>query len=71
MTVNREKTHRTSVYKGVASLGVVSHRKFVAINPATLKKFNDKIRKLTKRNQGPNLEELIKKLNPVLRGWWI
>lgn len=69
LTVNREKTHRTSVYKGVAFLGVIIHRKFVAINPVKLKKFKDKIRKITKRNQGPNLEEVIEKLNPVLRGW--
>lgn len=34
-----------------------------------LKKFKDKIRKLTPRNHGMNIEEMIKQLNPVLRGW--
>lgn len=69
LTVNREKTHRTSVYKGVAYLGVVIYRKYVAIHPKKLKKFKDKIRRITKRNQGKNLEQVINDLNPVLRGW--
>ena len=69
LTVNREKTHRTSVYKGVAFLGVVIYPKYVAINPDKLKKLKQKIRKITKRNQGRNLEQIIKELNPVLRGW--
>lgn len=69
LTVNREKTHRTSVYKGVAYLGVVIYPKFVAIDPKKLRKLKDKIRQITKRNQGRNLVDVIKRLNPVLRGW--
>jgi group II intron reverse transcriptase/maturase len=32
-------------------------------------KFKTKIRELTRRNRGISLEQLIKELNPVLRGW--
>lgn len=55
--------------KGVPFLGVVIYSKFVAIHPKKLKKLKDKIRKITRRNQGKNLEQVIKELNPVLRGW--
>lgn len=36
----------------------------------SLKKFKDKVRKLTKRTNGHSLEVIISKLNPVLRGWY-
>ena len=69
LTVNREKTHITSVYKGVAYLGFTIHRRYVVIHPKALKAFKDNIRRLTPRNHGMNVEAMIKRLNPVLRGW--
>ena len=36
----------------------------------SLKKFKDKVRKLSKRTNGHSLEVIISKLNPVLRGWY-
>ncbi|MDF9409471.1 hypothetical protein L7E55_14090 [Pelotomaculum isophthalicicum JI] len=69
LKVNREKTCITSVYQGVAYLGVNICEKWVIIHPKRIKRFKDKIRKLTKRNQGKNLEDIIKEINPVLRGW--
>ncbi|TEB05935.1 Group II intron-encoded protein LtrA [Pelotomaculum schinkii] len=69
LKVNREKTCITSVHQGVAYLGVNIYEKWVAIHPKRIKRFKDKIKKLTKRNQGKNLENVTKELNPVLRGW--
>ena len=69
LKVNRDKTCITSVYQGVAYLGVIIGEKWVTIHPKRIKRFKDKIRKLTRRNQGKNLESIIKELNPVLRGW--
>jgi RNA-directed DNA polymerase len=69
LKVNREKTCITSVYQGVAFLGVNIYEKWVTVHPKRIKRFKDKIRKLTQRNQGKSLENVIKELNPVLRGW--
>lgn len=69
LVVNKKKTHITSVHKGVAYLGFVIYPRCVTINPKKLAQFKNKIRKLTPRNSGINLEAMIARLNPVLRGW--
>jgi len=69
LTVNQEKTHLTDNRKGVAYLGFVIYSKSVSISPKKLKNFKDKIRKLTPRNHGLSVKEMVEKLNPVLRGW--
>ena len=69
LTVNQKKTSITSVKKGVAYLGVIIWGNQVTINPKRIKRFKDKIRELTPRNHGMNVEAMIKRLNRVLRGW--
>jgi RNA-directed DNA polymerase len=69
LTVNAKKTHIASVEEGVAYLGFVIFPKYVAISPNKIKAFKDRIRQLTPRNHGMNVEEMVKQLNPVLRGW--
>ncbi len=69
LVVNKEKTHLTSVYQGVAYLGFIIRPKALSIHPKKIKAFKDKIRQLTPRNHGMNIEEMVKHLNPVLRGW--
>ena len=69
LKVNEEKTTLTSAYEGVGFLGFVIGTRWVTVHPKRIKRFKDKIRKITKRNAGRKLEEVIKELNPVLRGW--
>jgi len=69
LVVNKEKTHTTSVYKGVPYLGFVIYPKHVSIQPKKIKAFKDKVRELTPRNHGMNVEAMVKRLNPFLRGW--
>ena len=69
LTVNSKKTHITNVYNGVPYLGFIIKRNYISIHPKRIKKFKDKIRNLTPRNSGINVEKLVKQLNPVLRGW--
>jgi group II intron reverse transcriptase/maturase len=42
----------------------------VAISDTALRKFKDKIRKITKRNRGRKLETIIKELTQTSRGWF-
>ena len=69
LKVNTTKTKLTSVYEGVEFLGFVIRRKTLGVNPKRIKRFKDKIRRITRRNSGRKLESIIKELNPVLRGW--
>jgi|GEM_PF-4436808 len=69
LTVNAKKTHIASVQEGVAYLGLVIYPKYVAINKKKIKAFKDRVRQLTPRNHGMNVEAMIVQLNPVLRGW--
>lgn len=69
LTVNKEKTHLTSVRKGVAYLGFIIWPKVISIHPKKVKNFKDKVRELTPRNHGINVKEMVTRLSPVMRGW--
>lgn len=69
LAVNHEKTHITTVDKGVAYLGLIIKPRAVTIHPKKVAAFKDKIRTMTPRNHGINVEEMVKRLNPILRGW--
>ncbi len=69
LIVNEEKTHIASVLNGVKYLGFEIHEEYVKIEDKRVKAFKDKIRTLTPRNSGINVETMIKRLNPILRGW--
>jgi len=69
LVINKDKTHITSVYKGVPYLGFAIWPKVVTIHPKKIKKFKDRIRELTPRNHGKNIKQIVQELNPVLRGW--
>jgi RNA-directed DNA polymerase len=69
LTVNRGKTHRTSVRQGVAFLGFVIYSKYVAIHPKRIKRFKNRVRELTPRNHGKNVKQQVAELNRFLRGW--
>lgn len=69
LTVNRDKTKTTSVYEGVEFLGFIIYSKWITVNPKRVKRFKDKIRNKTKRGTGRSMEDIIKDLNPLLRGW--
>ena len=69
LTVNKEKTHITDVHKGIAYLGFIIYSKYVTIHPKKIKAIKDKVRQLTPRTHGMNVEQMIKRLNPILRGW--
>lgn len=69
LTVNKEKTKITNVYEGVSYLGFIIRASGISIDPKRVKRFKDKVRRITRRNAGKPIEQIIKTLNPVLRGW--
>ena len=69
LTVNRTKTHITHSDNGVRFLGVEIGSRHTRIQDKKLRQFRDKVRQLTRRNGGGNLEETIARLNPLLRGF--
>lgn len=69
LKVNKDKTKLTSVHEGVEFLGFVIYEKWLVVNPKRIKRFKDKIRRKTARGTGRKMEDIIKDLNPVLRGW--
>lgn len=69
LTVNAKKTHITNAHKGVPYLGFIIKRNYISVHPKRIEKFKDKIRTLTPRTSGLNVETIVKRLNPVLRGW--
>jgi len=69
LKVNETKTRLTNVREGVTFLGFVIYAKYLVINPKRVKRFKDKVREMTKRGTGRKLENIIKELNPVIRGW--
>lgn len=69
LSVNEEKTHLTDIYKGINYLGFCITSRGVFIASKSLQRFKDKVRKLTPRNSGINLKQMIYKLNQLLRGF--
>ncbi len=69
LTVNREKTHITHSREGVKFLGVEIRETYTKVQGKKIKSFKEKVRSLTKKTQGMNLEMVIRRLNPVLRGF--
>lgn len=69
LKVNQKKTKPTDVYEGIEFLGFIIYSKALVVAPKRIKRFKNKIRKITRRNAGRKLEDIIRELNPVLRGW--
>jgi len=69
LTVNKEKTHITNCTCGVSFLGVVIFNAYTAIQDKKIRDFKVKVKSLTRKCQGMNLEMVIRRLNPVLRGF--
>ena len=74
-----EKKLKLKVNKEKSAACACSNRKFlgftikgdgkIAIAKESVKRFKDKVRKITKRNRGKSLKSIIYELNQLLRGW--
>ena len=70
LELHPEKTLVTSFGKGFVFLGYefISWR-YKRPRKKALKKFKDRVREVTRRQQPWHVERIIGKLNPVIRGW--
>lgn len=55
--------------EGFRFLGFDFWKDYLIVPEVKVKRYKDKIRKITRRQQGNNLSEMIKKLNEVVRGF--
>ena len=69
LKVNEKKTHIAHSKTGIKFLGVVIYNKYTLIQEKKLKAFKAKVKQITRRNSGGNLATVLKRLNPVLRGF--
>jgi group II intron reverse transcriptase/maturase len=69
LTVNRQKTHMTTLKQGVPYLGVEIHPTYIRIQANKVVKFKGKVKAATRRNTPVNLAKVIKDLNPIIRGY--
>ena len=69
LKVNQEKSTIAHSDEGVSFLGVVLFTEFTLIQKDKLKRFKDRVRKMTRRNSPVNVEKVIAELNPVSRGF--
>lgn len=69
LVANRKKTHLTNTEKGIAHLGFVITNYGVVVSKESIKKFKEKVRKLTPRTKGKSIHYYIKELNMLLRGF--
>ncbi|WP_267896681.1 group II intron maturase-specific domain-containing protein, partial [Salinibius halmophilus] len=69
LNVNDRKTHIAHSDEGIKFLGVEIHSKYTRIQDKKLKRFKSEVKRLSKRNSGKPLVEILKRLNPLLRGF--
>ena len=69
LKLHPEKTSLTDFWAGFEFLGFRFRSNRLGIKPKSIERFKDKVRKLTCRQQGRNVDAVLADLNPVLRGW--
>ena len=69
LSLNETKTRLTDFENGFDFLGFRFQHFQLGIRPKAIDNFKDKVRKLTRRQLGRNVEAVLADLNPVLRGW--
>lgn len=69
LRMHPEKTKVVDFDEGFRFLGFDFWKDYVTLPDAKVKKYKDKIRNATRRQQGKNLSGMLKKLNEITRGF--
>jgi RNA-directed DNA polymerase len=69
LSLHETKTRLTDFWAGFEFLGFRFRCHRLGIRPKSIERFKDKLRTLTRRLQGRNVEAVIAEVSPVVRGW--
>jgi group II intron reverse transcriptase/maturase len=69
LRMHPEKTKVVHFDEGFRFLGFNFWKDYMVLPDDKVRKYRDKIRKVTRRSQGNNLQEMVKKLNEIVRGF--
>ena len=69
LSLHETKTRLSSFLEGFEFLGFRFRCHWVGISGRNLEKFKDRLRYVTRRQQGRNVDAVLQDLNPILRGW--
>jgi RNA-directed DNA polymerase len=69
LRMHPEKTKVVHFDEGFRFLGFDFKKDYLTLPDAKVKKYKDKIREVTRRQQGINLDGMLKKLNEIVRGF--
>ncbi len=69
LSLNETKTRISDFGEGFEFLGFRFSNYRLGVRDQSLDRFKDKVRWLTRRQQGRNIEAVLHDLNPVIRGW--
>lgn len=69
LSLHETKSRLTDFNEGFEFLGFRFRRSRLGVRAKSLERFKDRIRSLTRRQQGRNVEAVIADVNAVLRGW--
>lgn len=69
LSLHETKTRLTDFHEGFEFLGFHFRSFRLGIRARSIEKFKDRVRNVTRRQQGRNVEAVIKDLNPVIRGY--
>lgn len=69
LSLHETKTRLTDFREGFEFLGFRFRRYRLGVRPASIEKFKARIRTVTRRQQGRNVDAVLADLNPILRGW--
>jgi group II intron reverse transcriptase/maturase len=69
LQLHETKTRLSDAWSGFEFLGFRIKANHVSASSRAIEKFKERIRELTRRKQGKNVEAVLHRLNPVIRGW--
>lgn len=69
LQLHETKTRLSDVWKGFEFLRFRIKANRVSMSSRAIDDFKDHVRHLTRRKQGRNVEAMLSRLNPVIRGW--
>ncbi len=69
LTVNQEKTRLLHAREGIPYLGVIIRPATTSIQPRRVLRLKEKVKAITRRNSPVNVAQVIKDLNPTIRGF--